>query len=172
MVLSNKKLKQKHRAVKAELIAASEAGNNLTDKIYVKSGDSDSKASILNLDVQKLRLSKREKRRQRGGKENAQVISNGELSGVVEPNKQDGPNSDATKVENKKRKRGEGDASENSKEKKPKLKKKKKKQKKKKPKKKVETGKIKEEGLNHNESASTGSQLVVKTDESIERYIF
>ncbi|KAL8549731.1 hypothetical protein ACS0TY_008540 [Phlomoides rotata] len=168
MVLSNKKLKQKYRAVKAELIAASEAGNNLTDKIYEKSRDFDSKASVLNLDLEKLRLSKREKRRQRGGKENAEVISNGELSGGLEPKKQDGPNSGDVKVKNNKRKRGESEASENVKEKKPQLKKKKKKRKKKKAKK-VESGKIKEERLEHNESGSSGLQPVVKTEESIER---
>ncbi|KAK6152899.1 hypothetical protein DH2020_012538 [Rehmannia glutinosa] len=177
MVLSNKKLKQKLRAAKAELIVASEAKNNLTDKNSANSRDLDSKASdylrtILNPAALKPKLSKREKRRQKAPKEKSDIIKNGEMSGDAEAKKQDASKSDAVEVKKKKkkRKRDESEESENLKEKKPEqLKKRKKSKKKKKRKKKVENGKVKEEGVDKNRSGDTGEQLVAKTNESIER---
>ncbi|KAK6128456.1 hypothetical protein DH2020_037798 [Rehmannia glutinosa] len=179
MVLSNKKLKQKLRAAKAELIVASEAKNNLTDKNSVNSRDLDSKASdylrtILNPAALKPKLSKREKRRQKAPKEKSDIIKNGEMSGDAEAKKQDALKSDAVEVKKKKkkRKRDESEESENLKEKKPEqLKKKKKSKKKKKRKKKVENGKVKEEGVEQNRSGDTGEELVAKTNESIERRV-
>ncbi|KAL8531938.1 hypothetical protein ACS0TY_008517 [Phlomoides rotata] len=99
----------------------------------------------------------------------------------------DGPNSDAMEVKNNKRKRGRGrikkiskeaaaeenkitEASEIVNEEKPQLKKRKSRRRKSKPKK-VEIGEIKEEGIDHNETGSTGLQLVVITDQSIVRYV-
>ncbi|KAL8549736.1 hypothetical protein ACS0TY_008541 [Phlomoides rotata] len=99
----------------------------------------------------------------------------------------DGPNSDAMEVKNNKRKRGRGrikkiskeaaaeenkitEASEIVNEEKPQLKKRKSRRRKSKPKK-VEIGEIEEEGINHNETGSTGLQLVVITDQSIVRYV-
>ncbi|KAI3462505.1 hypothetical protein Pfo_019168 [Paulownia fortunei] len=176
MVLSNKKLKQKVKAAKAELIVASEAENNLIDKNSENSPDLDSKTShslrtILNPKAQKPKLSKREKRRQKAQKENSDIIRNGEVSGDAEAMKQDGSKSDDVEVKKKKkkRKRDESEASENVKEKKPEQLKKKKNTKKKKKPKKVGNGKVKEERVEQNGSGATGEQLVAKTNESIDR---
>ncbi|KAH6797109.1 hypothetical protein C2S52_021663 [Perilla frutescens var. hirtella] len=191
MVLSNKKLKHKLRAAKAELITASGAENNFTDKKYEKSQDFDSKASdflrtILDLEAQRSKLSKRArpkrvKQRQTTLTENADIIENGEISGNVELQIQDGLNSDAMQVEKKKktkkRKRDESESSENMKEKRKKKKKKKRdrywwlEKKKNKDKNKtevVDNGEVKEEGVNQNEKGSTGERLVAKANERID----
>ncbi|PIN05196.1 hypothetical protein CDL12_22265 [Handroanthus impetiginosus] len=168
MVLSNKKLKQKLRAAKAELMAASEAENNLN------SGNLDSKSAYslrttLNPEAQKPRISKREKRRQKAKKENAEISKSRETSNDAEGKKQDGLKSDAVEMKKKKRKRDESKASENVKEKRSEeLKKKKNPRKKKKPKKEVGNEKVKEEGVKQNESGATGEQLSANTDESID----
>ncbi|KAL6507559.1 hypothetical protein OROGR_023754 [Orobanche gracilis] len=176
MVLSNKKLKEKLRAVKAEVVVATEAVNNLTDRNSRNSHCLDFKAShalitTLKLEAQTSKLSKREKLRRKAQKENSEIIKNGEMSGDAEVQKRNGSKSDAEEVKRKKkRKRDESDASENVKEKKP-MQMKKKKKKKNKNKKKADNGKVREEGVEQRGSGATGEQLVAMLNESAERKI-
>ncbi|KAL6588005.1 hypothetical protein OROMI_000983 [Orobanche minor] len=114
MVLSNKKLKEKLRAAKAEVVVATEAVTNLIDRNVRNSHCLDFKASqslitTLNLEAPKSKLSKREKLRQKAQKENSEIIKNGETSGDAEVQKPNGSRSDAEEVKKKKRKRDESD---------------------------------------------------------------
>ncbi|XP_051126998.1 phragmoplastin interacting protein 1 isoform X2 [Andrographis paniculata] len=151
MVLSNKKLKQKLRAAKAELLAAGEAQKN------TKLGSTDTKELqslkiLMNTEAKKPVLSKREKQRQKA-ENNPEVVKQKQTAGgrVEEKNrtelKSDG------EVKRKKRKRDESEAVEKVKEINPaQVKKKKKKTKnKKKPKNNVESKEVKEV---HNPKAS------------------
>lgn len=186
MVLSNKKLKQKLRAVKAELITESGAQSNFTDKKYESSQDFSSKASdalrtILSLEAQRSKLSKKErpkrvKQRPKAPTVNVDSIKKEEISGDGEVKLEDGMDSDTMQVEKrnkiKKRKRDESEESENLK---------KKTKKKKRPrnwwmlkKKKTDNNKTEEaengavkEVVNQNESVSTGEPVVAKADDSI-----
>ncbi|KAG8384038.1 hypothetical protein BUALT_Bualt04G0076500 [Buddleja alternifolia] len=175
MVLSNKKLKQKVRAAKAELIAASEAQSNFTDKDSENSRISNSKTStsvniLLNPEDQRPTLSKREKRRQKAGQEDSEIIKHREINGDPEAKKEDEMKSQDVDVKKKKRKRNETEASENVKEKKPEqLKKKKKTKKKKKAKKKAENRQAKEEGDEQNAGEDSGEQLAAKAYETTDR---
>lgn len=175
MVLSNKKLKQKLRAAKAELIVASEAQNKADNNSKsfqgLDSETAESLRTILNPDAQKPKLSKREKLRQKVHKATSDITKNGEMSDDAKENKE-GSKSDVVEVkEKKKRKRDESESPESVMEKKPQQKKKKNTKKKKKPKKKVEDVKVKEEEVKQMETAATGEQLAAKTDESSDRYV-
>lgn len=188
MVLSNKKLKQKLRAVKAELITESGAQNNFSDKNYEKSQNLSSKASdalrtILNLEAQRSKLSKRErpkrvKQKPKAPTENADNIKKEEISGDVEVKLEDGLNSDTMQVEKKKkmkkRKIDENEESENLKKKRTKKKKRprnwwmlKKKKTNNNKIEEVENGAVKEEVVNQNENGSTVEQVVAKAYKSI-----
>ncbi|KAL0332517.1 UNVERIFIED_CONTAM: protein gar2 [Sesamum calycinum] len=144
MVLSNKKLKQKLRAAKAEIIAASEAQHNLTDKDSGNLRDPESKASdplkILS-EAQRAKLSKRQKRRERSEQRSSEINKHREIGGDTEEKTEDGLRSGDVDVKKKKRKRDESEASENVKEKKQEqLNKKKKAKNKGKPRRRLEKG--------------------------------
>lgn len=153
MVLSNKKLKQKLRAAKAELLAASEAQNQSINKNFQnpETPDLETQQSLNPLSgLQKPRLSKREKRRQKAPslQENDPKLNKHEdarSEGVVEDKKK-----------KNKRKRDESQELENGELKKvKKLSKKKKKKKKKKNK--ERKGKEKEENGEVQESLESGA---------------
>lgn len=177
MVLSNKKLKQKLRAAKAELIAASEAQHNLTDKDSGTFRDPDSKASdalniLLNSEAQRPKLSKRQKQRQRAEQGSSESNEHREISGDAEGKTEDGLRSDDLDVKKKKRKRDESEASENVKEKKQEqLNKKKKAKNKRKAKKKAANRQLKDKVREQNGSEASGEQLVAKACASTERYV-
>ncbi|KAL0378108.1 UNVERIFIED_CONTAM: protein gar2 [Sesamum radiatum] len=173
MVLSNKKLKQKLRAVKAEVIAASEAQHNLTDKDFENLRDPESKASdslkILS-EAQRAKLSKRQKRRERTEQRSSEISKHREIGGDVEGKTEDGLRLHNMDAKKKKRKRDESAASENVKEKKQEeLNKKKKAKNKRKAKKKAGKKQLKEEVREQNGSEVTAEQLVAKACTSTER---
>ncbi|EYU29756.1 hypothetical protein MIMGU_mgv1a005349mg [Erythranthe guttata] len=155
MVLSNKKLKQKLRAAKAELIVTSEAGNK-ADKI-----PEGLKTTVPNPIARKPKLSKREILIQEA---NGEIIEKEEM--IDDANEKEENVEVETKM--KKRKRDESEALV---EKKPKqLKKKKKTKKKKKAKKNVGDGKVNEEGVDQNgRSGAITEQIVAKKVETIVR---
>ncbi|KAL9148322.1 hypothetical protein ABFS82_12G034400 [Erythranthe guttata] len=155
MVLSNKKLKQKLRAAKAELIVTSEAGNK-ADKI-----PEGLKTTVPNPIARKPKLSKREILIQEA---NGEIIEKEEM--IEDANEKEENVEVETKM--KKRKRDESEALV---EKKPKqLKKKKKTKKKKKAKKNVGDGKVNEEGVDQNgRSGAITEQIVAKKVETIVR---
>ncbi|KZV19014.1 protein gar2-like [Dorcoceras hygrometricum] len=107
MVLSNKKLKQKLRAAKAEVIVESETQNKDAE-IYraLDSKFSDSIKMILNTESHKTTLSKREKRRQKV-QENPDVLNCVELVGDTYREKDGELKSGKMEVMKKKRKRDE-----------------------------------------------------------------
>ncbi|KAL2241363.1 UNVERIFIED_CONTAM: Nucleolin 2 [Sesamum indicum] len=173
MVLSNKKLKQKLRAAKAELIAASEAQHNLTDKGSGNLRDPESKASdplkILS-EAQRTKLSKRQKRRERAEQRSSEISKHRDMGDDAEGKTEDGLRSDDADVKKKKRKRDESEASENVKEKKQEqLNKKKKAKNKRKAKKKAGKRQLKEEVREQNGSEVSAEQLVAKACTSTER---
>lgn len=150
MVLSNKKLKQKLRAIKTALLAVSEVqihqheGNSTNSEGPPTSTAQESLKSLLDSVAQKPRLSKREKRRKKSLplQESAEILKNGnqgmrevESKSVLEDNKK-----------KKKRKRGDENGLENEEVKKVTEKKKKTKKRKKnnKGKKKLENAQVKE----------------------------
>ncbi|KAL0343313.1 UNVERIFIED_CONTAM: protein gar2 [Sesamum angustifolium] len=166
MVLSNKKLKQKLRAAKAEIIAASEAQHNLTDKDSGNLRDPESKASdplkILS-EAQRAKLSKRQKRRERSEQRSSEINKHREIGGDTEEKTEDGLRSDDVDVKKKKRKRDESEASENVKEKKQEqLNKKKKAKNKRKAKKKAGKRQLKAEVREQNGSEVSAEQLIAK----------
>lgn len=181
MVLSNKKLKQKLRAVKTALLADSEvqirhhegSNNSTNPEKPTFSTAQESLKSLLDSVAQKPRLSKREKLR----KKSLLLQENGEIlkidSGAGNQGKKEIESQ--TRVEDnkkiKKRKRGDENGLEKVTEKKKKAKKKKKK-KNKKGKKKLENTQVKEnleignaEGINQglNQTAIFGERYVNKT---------
>ncbi|CAI9092468.1 OLC1v1027708C1 [Oldenlandia corymbosa var. corymbosa] len=166
MVLSNKKLKQKLRAEKAELLAAAESliGKNSEDP------NSGSQPSLEPVDSvpRKPKLSKREKRREKGP---SLQENNGKLNGIGRADEKpenagEGSEEVVTDAKkSKKRKRGEGDqklddgkSEEVKKSNKKKKKKKKKKQKKnkKKEEEKVDNGKVKDGILSFDDAKNDG----------------
>ncbi|KAL0449967.1 UNVERIFIED_CONTAM: RNA-binding protein 38 [Sesamum latifolium] len=172
MVLSNKKLKQKLRATKAERIAASEAQHNLTAKDSENLRDPESKASdslkILS-EAQRAKLSKRQKRRERAEQRSSEISDHREIGGDAEGKTEDGLRLDDMDVKMKKRKRDESEASENVKEKKQEqLNKKKKAKNKRKAKKKAGKKQLKEEVREQNGSEVSAEQLVAKACTSTE----
>ncbi|KAK4416540.1 Nucleolin 2 [Sesamum alatum] len=175
MVLSNKKLKQKLRAAKAELIAASEAQHNLTDKDSGNLRDPESKASdplkiLVSSEAQRAKLSKRQKRRERAEQGSSEVSKHTVIRGDAEGKTEDGLRSDDVDVKKKKRKRDESEASENVKEKKQEqLNKKKKAKNKRKAKKKAGKRQLKEEVHEQNGNEVSAEQLVAKACTSTER---
>lgn len=181
MVLSNKKLKQKLRAVKTALLADSEvqirnhegSNNSTNPEKPTFSTAQESLKSLLDSVAQKPRLSKREKLR----KKSLLLQESGEIlkidSGAGNQGKKEIESQ--TRVEDnkkiKKRKRGDENGLEKVTEKKKKAKKKKK-QKNKKGKKKLENTQVKEnleignaEGINQglNQTAIFGERYVNKT---------
>ncbi|KAL0350334.1 UNVERIFIED_CONTAM: protein gar2 [Sesamum radiatum] len=173
MVLSNKKLKQKLRAAKAEIIAASEAQHNLTDKDSGNLRDPESKASdplkILS-EAQRAKLSKRQKRRERSEQRSSEINKHREIGGDTEEKTEDGLRSGDVDVKKKKRKRDESEASENVKEKKQEqLNKKKKAKNKRKAKKKAGKRQLKDEVREQNGSEVSAEQLIAKACTTTER---
>ncbi|KAL2507242.1 phragmoplastin interacting protein 1 [Forsythia ovata] len=142
MVLSNKKLKQKLRSAKAELIAASGAQNHSSNENPENPDSNTQTGSLKNLfdsATKKSKLSKRAKRREKtqsDSQETAETVKCGEIGGDEE--------GEEKKNEKKKRKRDEIEELVNVEEEKKveqlKKKKKTKKKKKKKAKQKVENG--------------------------------
>ncbi|GER27314.1 RNA-binding (RRM/RBD/RNP motifs) family protein [Striga asiatica] len=171
MVLSNKKLKQKLRAAKAECLVATEAENNMTrNSEDLKSNTPNSLRTILNQEAHTPILSKREKRRQRVQIQKPDVIENGRMGNGADANEQHGSKLDGEEVKKKKRKRQETEASEDVKEKNPKqVKKKKKNKKKKKPKNKAGNEKVNEEGVDHSGSEANAEQLASEPNKDSKR---
>ncbi|MCD7457840.1 hypothetical protein HAX54_036421 [Datura stramonium] len=163
MVQSNKKLKQKLRAAKAELLAASEVKINPTNVEDPNSKSHESFKSLLNSMTQKPRLSKRDKRREKAltledGQKEQEEVGAGDMR-------------EQMKGKHRKRKRNETeglekDNGELKKEKNP-MKKKKKKKKKNKGKQRVEDGKVME-GRNVGDGAN-GEAVAEDTSKSEER---
>ncbi|XP_073143221.1 phragmoplastin interacting protein 1 [Henckelia pumila] len=170
MVLSNKKLKQKLRAAKAELFVESEAQNKDDEKLRaLDSKLSNSIKMILNTESHKSTLSKREKRRQKV-QENSDVLKHTELVGDTDRQKDGGLNSDNMEVKMmKKRKRDENkvksDVENNKAEN---LKKKKESKKKKKPRK-LGNNPVKEDGFENNRNEVSKEQLKADMDECSKR---
>ncbi|XP_073065413.1 phragmoplastin interacting protein 1 [Primulina eburnea] len=170
MVLSNKKLKQKLRAAKVELVVESEARNKDAEKFRALNSElPDSTKMIFNTESHKPTLSKREKRRQKVH-ENSDVLKHIEVVDGTDREKDVELKSDNMEVKmKKKRKRDEDkvkrDVENNKAEK---LKKKKKSKNKKKP---TKSGNnpVKEDGFEKSRNEVSKVQLKAEVDECNKR---
>lgn len=164
MVMSNKKLKQKLRAAKAELVVESEARNKDAEKFRgLDSELADSIKMIFNTESHKPTLSKREKRRQK-------VQEKSDVVGDTDREKDGELKSDNMEVKmSKKRRRDEDkvkmDVENNKAEK---LKKKKKSKNKRKPRK-LENSPVNEDGFEKKRNEVSKEQLKAEVDECSKR---